>query len=236
MRCSNKRRFIHQLRSDERIQMTGSPGVPYSEPVRSPRRPRGPRRVERLVWTVRIALAAIFIGVAIPKLADLHSSATMFADIGAGRCLQYFVGSAELAGAIGLLISPLAALAAAGMAADMLGATIINIVVLHSPAFGITVSLCIVLVLLARNRWQQHTTAGGLRALRRLPPNSSVKIDSMMPPETERRLRYSAERLGTLLATLSSSGTAPPRPVDDQTESGSTRRLDFHVINARRMQ
>jgi putative oxidoreductase len=154
--------------------MTGSPAVPYSEPPGSSRRPR---RGERLVWTVRIVLTILFIGVAFPKLADLHSSATMFAEIGAGRWLQYFVGSAELAGGIGLLIPPLAVLAAAGLAADMLGATIINIVVLHSPAFGITIPLCIVLALLARNTWQHKATAGGFRSSRR-PSISSVDVHS----------------------------------------------------------
>lgn len=49
----------------------------------------------------------------------------------------------------------LAGLAAAGLAADMAGATIINAAVLHSSAVAITVPLCAVLVLLARGRREQ---------------------------------------------------------------------------------
>jgi uncharacterized membrane protein YphA (DoxX/SURF4 family) len=82
-----------------------------------------------------------------------------FGLIGAGQWLRYFVGTAELAGAIGLLTPWLAGLAAAGLAADMAGATIINATVLHNTTFGnlvwITLALCAVCVLLAYGRRQQ---------------------------------------------------------------------------------
>ena len=77
-----------------------------------------------------------------PKLAGAHTAVTMFGQIGAGQWLRYLVGTAELAGAAGLLIPRLAGLAAAGLAADMAGASIINAAVLHSGAIAMTVPLC----------------------------------------------------------------------------------------------
>ena len=82
-----------------------------------------------------------------------------FGLIGAGQWLRYFVGAAELAGGIGLLMPWLAGLAAAGLAADMAGATIINATVLHNTTFGslvwMTLPLCAACALLAYARRQQ---------------------------------------------------------------------------------
>jgi hypothetical protein len=82
-----------------------------------------------------------------------------FGLIGAGQGLRYLVGTAELAGAIGLLMPWLAGLAAAGLTADMAGATIINATVLHDTKFGpnvwMTAVLCAVFALLAYGRRQQ---------------------------------------------------------------------------------
>jgi uncharacterized membrane protein YphA (DoxX/SURF4 family) len=82
-----------------------------------------------------------------------------FGLIGAGQWLRYLVGTAELAGAIGLLTPWLAGPAAAGLAANMAGATIINATVLHNTTYGVnvwmTALLCAVFVLLAYSRRQQ---------------------------------------------------------------------------------
>jgi len=75
--------------------------------------------------------------------------------IGAGQWLRCLVGDAELAGAVGLLIPWLAGLAAAGLAADMAGASIINAVVLHSAAVAMTVPLCAAFTLIAASRRAQ---------------------------------------------------------------------------------
>ena len=92
---------------------------------------------------------------ALPKLAGAHYAVTMFGQIGAGQWLRYLVGTAELAGAAGLLIPRLAGLAAAGLAADMAGASIINATVLHSAAIAITVPLCAAFTLIAISRRAQ---------------------------------------------------------------------------------
>jgi uncharacterized membrane protein len=66
-----------------------------------------------------------------------------------------------LTGAIGLLILRLAWLAAAGLAADMAGASIISVAVLHSPAVAMAVPLCIAFTLIGRARRMQARKATG---------------------------------------------------------------------------
>ena len=120
-----------------------------------------PRRLTgTLLWAGQILLAAFFVfGAAVPKLTGSHQMVQEFGQIGAGQWLRYFVGTAELAGAIGLLTPWLAGLAAAGLAAVMAGATIINATVLHNTTFGpnvwLTLPLCAVFALLAYARRQQ---------------------------------------------------------------------------------
>jgi uncharacterized membrane protein YphA (DoxX/SURF4 family) len=131
-----------------------------------------PRRLtSTLLWAAQILLAAFFLFVAAgPKLAGSQSSVQEFGLIGAGQWFRYLVGTAELAGAIGLLTPWLAGLAAAGLAADMAGATIINATVLHNTTYGVnvwmTALLCAVFVLLAYGRRQQ--TKGVAAAMRRV--------------------------------------------------------------------
>jgi uncharacterized membrane protein YphA (DoxX/SURF4 family) len=100
-----------------------------------------PRRLtSTLLWAAQILLAALFVsGAALPKLIGSHSAVQEFGLIGAGQWLRYLVGTAELAGAIGLLTPWLAGLAAAGLAADMVGATIINATVLHASPRSVEV-------------------------------------------------------------------------------------------------
>ena len=121
-----------------------------------------PRRLTStlLLWAAQILLAAFFVFVAaLPKLVGSHFEVQQFAHIGAGQWLRYFVGTAELAGAIGLLTPWLAGLAAAGLAAVMAGATIINATVLHNTTYGslvwVTAPLCAACALLAYGRRQQ---------------------------------------------------------------------------------
>jgi len=112
-----------------------------------------PRRLtSTLLWAVQIPLAAVFVYFALAKLTG--GLEQEFADIGAGQWLAYLSGTAELAGAIGLLTPWLA-----GLAAVMAGATIINATVLHHTTYGrlvsTTAALCAACVLLAYARRQQ---------------------------------------------------------------------------------
>ena len=121
----------------------------------------GPRRLtSTLLWAAQILLAAFFLFVAAaPKLTGSHQAVHEFALIGAGQWLRYFSGTAEVAGAIGLLTPWLAGLAAAGLAAVMAGATIINATVLHNTTYGslvwVTAPLGAACALLAYARRQQ---------------------------------------------------------------------------------
>src|SRR5262249_60205720 len=70
-----------------------------------------------LLWAAQIPLAALFIAFGLAKLTG--GQVQEFRLIGAGQWLGYFVGAAELAGAIGLLTPWLPALAPAGRAAAL---------------------------------------------------------------------------------------------------------------------
>jgi uncharacterized membrane protein YphA (DoxX/SURF4 family) len=143
--------------------------------VTAPRaRPR--RLTSTLLWAAQILLAAFFLFVAAgPKLAGSHSSVQEFGLIGAGQWFRYLVGTAELAGAIGLLTPWFAGPAAAGLAADMAGATIVNATVLHNTTYGVnvwmTALLCAVFVLLAYGRRQQiKGLVGAIRRVKNAGP------------------------------------------------------------------
>jgi len=118
-------------------------------------RPR--RRTSVLLWAGQILLGALFISLGLAKLKG--GQVQEFSLIGAGQWFRYFVGAAELAGGIGLLTPWLAGLAAAGLAANMAGATITNLTVLHNTTYGgmavVTAPLCAVFALLAYARRQQ---------------------------------------------------------------------------------
>ena len=102
-------------------------------------RPR--RRTNTLLWAAQIPLAAafVFFGLAHLTAGGIYTVA----------------GTAELAGAIGLLTPWLAGLAAAGLAAVMVGATIINVAGPGGGLVFLTAPLCAVFVLLAYARRQQ---------------------------------------------------------------------------------
>ncbi|MGH2895233.1 MAG: DoxX family protein [Solirubrobacteraceae bacterium] len=141
------------------------------------RKTRRARLTTTLLWAAQIVLAAFFVFVAaLPKLKGSHSAVQEFGLIGAGQWFRYLVGTLELAGGIGLLTPWLAGPAAAGLAADMGGATIVNATVLHNTTYGVNVSmtalLCAVFVLLAYGRRRQ--TKGLAAAIRRVK-NSSTR-------------------------------------------------------------
>ena len=138
---------------------TAGPDLGVARRVETPRSWRA-RLTSTLLWAAQILLAAFFLFVAAgSKLAASHGAMQEFSAIGAGQWFRYFVGSIELAGAIGLLTPWLAGLAAAWLAADMAGATIVNATVLRNTTYGpnvwMTAALCAVFVLLAYGRRQQ---------------------------------------------------------------------------------
>jgi uncharacterized membrane protein YphA (DoxX/SURF4 family) len=140
---------------------------------------RQPRRLtSTLLWVAQILLVVFFVfGAALPKLTGSHQMVQEFGLIGAGQWLRYLVGTAELVGAIGLLTPWLAGPAAAGLAVDMAGATIINATVLRNTTYGVnvwmTALLCAVFVLLAYARRQQiKGLAAAIRVSGRSPASA----------------------------------------------------------------
>ena len=123
-------------------------------PSSDPSTPSRPVRV--LTWLLRIALAALFLGAGISKLAGDVAMVDMFATIGAGQWLRYFVGTCEVAGAIGVLIPRLSLLAAGGLALLMIGATIANVAILQtSPVLTL-----LIFVVAAVTVWLNRRRAG----------------------------------------------------------------------------
>jgi len=120
-----------------------------------------PRRLtSTMLWAPQILLAAFFLFIAAgSKLTGSPGAVQEFAAIGAGQWFRYFAGVVELVGAIGLLTPWLAGPAAAWLAADMVGATIVNATVLRNTTYGpnvwMTIVLCAVFVLLAYGRRRQ---------------------------------------------------------------------------------
>ncbi|MBA2473910.1 MAG: DoxX family protein [Pseudonocardiales bacterium] len=112
------------------------------------------RTTDIALRVVQVLLAAFFLlAAAGPKLVGQQYAVEMFTQIGAGQWLRYLVGGLELAGAIGLLIPRLAALAALGLAGVMIGAVISQVLVLGSVVMALTPAfLGIILGLIAWRR------------------------------------------------------------------------------------
>ena len=74
--------------------------------------------IRLLTWL----LAFIFIGAGIPKVLGLEQAVEGFTHFGYSAWFRLFIGAAEIAGGIGLLIPSLTRMAAVGLLAIMAGA------------------------------------------------------------------------------------------------------------------
>ena len=109
-----------------------------------------------LLW-VAIALGALaYMGAGGAKLAGTAQMAQAFAYFGLPPWFMTFIGACEVAGAIGLLIRPLATWAALGLALIMVGA-----IVLHLRFDGIAQALAaaVLLALMSFVAWQRRGSA-----------------------------------------------------------------------------
>jgi putative oxidoreductase len=78
--------------------------------------------LERLAWSLQIALAGVFFNAAYRKFTDHAVPVETFQALGMDPWFRYVTGCLELAGGIGLLIRPVSGLAALGLAIVMIGA------------------------------------------------------------------------------------------------------------------
>lgn len=102
---------------------------------------------------------------ALPKLIAHPSAVESFDTLGWGSAGMYTIGSLELAGAIGLLISALASLAAASLGALMVGAFITQLTAFDGEYAATPLILIVPLALIAWVRCQD--AAGPARWVRR---------------------------------------------------------------------
>jgi putative oxidoreductase len=109
------------------------------------------RPVNVALWVLQAALALQFAAGGLAKLAGAPELVELFASIGAGQWLRYVVGALEVAGAVGLLVPRLWRLAALGLAALMVGATVTNLFVIHERPW-LPVGLLLVAAVIAWGR------------------------------------------------------------------------------------
>ncbi len=79
------------------------------------------------VWVLTIFLAVAFGAAGLAKISGVPTMVEVFETLGFPPWFRVLVGVGELAGAIGVLIRPVAALAALGLALIMLGAVAAHI-------------------------------------------------------------------------------------------------------------
>lgn len=112
------------------------------------------------LWVLQVVLALQFAGGGLAKLAGSPELVDLFAGIGAGQWLRYVVGALEVAGAVGLLVPRLSGLAALGLAALMVGATVTNLFVIGERPW-LPVGLLLVSAVIA---WGRRSRTGALAA------------------------------------------------------------------------
>jgi uncharacterized membrane protein YphA (DoxX/SURF4 family) len=126
----------------------------------APVRTRTGRVANIATWIVQVVVGLQFVSGGAMKLAGSAVMVDLFTEIGAGQWFRYVVGALELAGGIGLLIRPLCGLAAAGLAAVMVGAVVTNVAVIsENPTLPV-----VYLVLLAAIAWRRRARSAALVA------------------------------------------------------------------------
>ncbi len=115
-----------------------------------------------LSWVLRGLLAAMFLFAGLFKLSGNPEAVKTFDQLGLGQGFRIFVGLCEVAGALGLFLGPLSAIAAAALAALMVGAVASHLLVLGPSAAPAAVVLVVCLVV----AWLERDTLGFFRLLR----------------------------------------------------------------------
>ena len=120
------------------------------------------RAANTALWVAQGLLAAFLLfASAAPKLAGQRDAIDTFAKIGWGQWFRYFTGTVELAGAIGLLIPRLAALAALGLIGLMVGAVVTQLFLLEPVWALLPAVFGLLFALIARVRWPQTKALAG---------------------------------------------------------------------------
>jgi uncharacterized membrane protein YphA (DoxX/SURF4 family) len=102
------------------------------------------------LWILQALLAFLFLASGIQKLAGTQDMVDLFSAIGVGQWLRYAIGILEIAGAVGLLVSRLCGLAALGLVALMVGATIVNAIIGYNVLYPIGYLVVAAVIVLGR--------------------------------------------------------------------------------------
>lgn len=117
------------------------------------------------VFVLQILLAGVLLSSGIPKYTGAPATVDTFEQVGLGQWLRYVVGTIEIVGGAGLLIAPVAGLAALAAGSVLIGAVAMQAFVLDG---GNPIAPAIVLALLAVVAWQHRARTQALLA-RALP-------------------------------------------------------------------
>ena len=108
------------------------------------------------LWVLSILLGLMFVvGSGLPKLWGDAYAIALFAELPGGQPLRYVVGVLEIAGGVGLLVPRVAGLAAACLAALMVGATAAQLFFLDVGFWYTPVILGVLLLVVAVVRRQE---------------------------------------------------------------------------------
>lgn len=120
-----------------------------------------------VVWVIQILVALFLLTAAsLPKYFGHETAVEMFDEIGYGDWFRYFTATCELAGAIGLLVPRLAALAATCLIALLVGAIGFLVFVLDDPQLVVTPIILVgLLAVVVRKRLPEIALPGGVRSV-----------------------------------------------------------------------
>lgn len=104
------------------------------------------------LWVLQIAVAAMFVAVAVPKLAGAPMIVQEFDALGFGQWFRYFTAVLEIGGAILLIVPALANIGALVLAIVMVGAIVAHTLVLGGSALPAIVLLAATLTI----AWQRR--------------------------------------------------------------------------------
>jgi uncharacterized membrane protein YphA (DoxX/SURF4 family) len=93
------------------------------------------------LWVLQIAVAAMFVAAAVPKLAGSPMMVQEFDALGFGQWFRYLTAALEIGGAALLIVPALAGIGALVLAAVMAGAIVAHVLVLGGNALPAIVLL-----------------------------------------------------------------------------------------------
>jgi putative oxidoreductase len=118
------------------------------------------RRVTPLL-VLQVLLAAVLLNAGIGKYAGDAGAVETFDQVGLGQWFRYVIGTIEIGSAAGLLIAPIAGLAALAGGSVLIGAVLMETFVLRD---GNPITPAILLALLAFVAWQHRARTSSLLA------------------------------------------------------------------------